>query len=144
MSNEANIQLLKESLEALNAGDADCFMATIHDEVTWSLDASKDPISGTKALRAVIDAMIVAMPDMNYDLQQILGTDDDHVIIRYILRGTHEGEFMGIAPTHNGIAPTHNKVEMHGCVISKIIDGKRYQMWQYASGPGLLEQLGAG
>jgi steroid delta-isomerase-like uncharacterized protein len=136
MSNEANIQLLKESLEALNAGDADGFMATMHDEVIWSLDASKSPISGTEALRAVIEAMIVAMPDMNYELQQILGADDDHVIIRYILRGTHEGEFMGIAPTHN-------RVEMHGCVISKIKDGKRYQMWQYASGPGLLEQLGA-
>ena len=96
MSNEANIQLLQESLEALNAGDADRFMATIHDEATWSLDASKVPISGIEALHAVIDAMIVAMPDMNYELQQILGADDDHVIIRYILRGTHEGEFLGI------------------------------------------------
>jgi predicted ester cyclase len=71
-------------------------MATIHDEVTWRLDASKVPISGIKALHAVIDAMIVAMPDMNYELQQILGADDDYVIIRYILRGTHEGEFLGI------------------------------------------------
>ena len=53
MSNEANIQLLQESLEALSAGDADRFMATIHDEVTWSLDASKVPISGIKALHAV-------------------------------------------------------------------------------------------
>jgi predicted ester cyclase len=96
MSNEANIQLLKESLEALNAGDADRFVATIHDEVTWNLDASKVPLSGIKTLHAVIDAMIVAMPDMNYELQQILGADDDHVIIRYILRGTHEGEFLGI------------------------------------------------
>lgn len=137
MSNEANIQLLQESLEALNARDSDRFMATMHEEVTWSLDASKDPISGTKDLRAVIEAMIRAMPDMNYELLQILGADDDHVIIRYVLRGTHKGEFMGIKPTDK-------KVEMHGCVISKIKDGKRYQMWQYASGPGLLEQLGAG
>ena len=58
-----------------------------------------------------------------------------HVIIRYVLRGTLEVEFMGIAPTYN-------KIEMHGCVISKIKDGKRYQMWQYASGLGLLQQLG--
>jgi steroid delta-isomerase-like uncharacterized protein len=137
MSNEANIQLLQESLETLNAHDADRFMATIHEDVTWSLDASKDPISGTKALRALIEAMMAAMPDMNYDLQQILNADDEHVIIRYILKGTHEGEFMGIAPTHK-------KVKMYGCVISKIKDGKRYQMWQYSSGPGLLEQLGAG
>lgn len=137
MSHEANIQLLQESLEALNAQDLDRFMATIHEEVTWSLDASKDPISGTKTLRVVIEAMITAMPDMNYELRQILGADDDHVIISYVLKGTHEGEFMGIAPTHN-------KIEMHGCVISKVKDGKRYQMWQYASGPGLLEQLGAG
>ncbi len=78
------------------------------------------------------------MPDLSkLERLQILGAEDDNVIIRYILRGTHEGEFMGIPPTHN-------KVEMHGCVISKIKDGKRYQMWQYASGPGLLEQIGAG
>ena len=100
MSNEANIQLLQESLEALNAGDADRFMATIHDEVTWSLDASKVPISGIKALHAVIDAMIVAMPDMNYELQQILGADDDHVIIRYILRGLTRVNFW-VSVFHN-------------------------------------------
>lgn len=80
--------------------------------------------------------MIAAMPDMHYGLTQILGADDDHVVIRYVLTGTHEGEFMSIAPTHNTI-------EMHGWVVSEIKDGKRYRMWQYASGPGLLEQLGA-
>jgi predicted ester cyclase len=73
-----------------------------------------DPISGIKALRAVIEAMIVAMPDMNYDLQQILGADgNNYVVIHYILRETHEGEFMGIVPNRN-------KVEMHGCAISII------------------------
>ena len=36
MLNKTNIQLLQESLEALNARDADRFMATIYEEVTWS------------------------------------------------------------------------------------------------------------
>ena len=76
------------------------------------------------------------MSDMNYELKQILDADDDHIVSRYVLKGTHEGEFMGIAPAHN-------KIEMHGCVISEIKDGKRYQMWQYASGPGLSEQFDA-
>jgi ketosteroid isomerase-like protein len=40
MSNDVNIQLLQESLEALSARDTDRFMAAIHEEVTWSLDAS--------------------------------------------------------------------------------------------------------
>jgi steroid delta-isomerase-like uncharacterized protein len=136
MSNSANIQLLLESLEALNARDAERFMATIHDDVTWSLDATKDPILGPEALRTLVEAMIAAIPDMHYELVQILGAGNEHVVIRYILKGTHEGEFMGIAPSHN-------KIEMHGCVISEIKDGKRYRMWQYASGPGLLDQLGA-
>ena len=136
MSKEANIQLLLESLEALNTRDADRFMTTIHDQVTWSLDATQDPISGPDALRAVVEAMIAAIPDMHYELVQILGAGNEHVVIRYVLRGTHEGDFMGIAPSHK-------KIEMHGCVISEIKDGKRYRMWQYASGPGLLDQLGA-
>ena len=61
MSNAANIQLLLESLEALNARDADRFMATIHEDVTWSLDATKDPISGPEALRTVVEAMIALL-----------------------------------------------------------------------------------
>jgi steroid delta-isomerase-like uncharacterized protein len=136
MSNSANIRLLLESLEALNGRDAERFMATIHDDVTWSLDATKDPISGAEAVRTLIEAMIAAIPDMHYELVQILGAGNEHVVIRYVLRGTREGDFMGIAPSHN-------KIEMHGCVISEIKDGKRYRMWQYASGPGLLDQLGA-
>jgi predicted ester cyclase len=111
-------------------------MATIQDDVTWSLDATKDPISAAEAVRTLIEAMIAAIPDMHYELVQILGAGNEHVVIRYVLRGTREGDFMGIAPSHN-------KIEMHGCVISEIKDGKRYRMWQYASGPGLLDQLGA-
>ncbi|MGD9034421.1 MAG: ester cyclase, partial [Desulfobacteraceae bacterium] len=89
-----------------------------------------------EAVRTLIEAMIAAIPDMHYELVQILGAGNEHVVIRYVLRGTREGDFMGIAPSHN-------KIEMHGCVISEIKDGKRYRMWQYASGPGLLDQLGA-
>ena len=109
MSNAANIQLLLESLEALNARDADRFMATIHEDVTWSLDATKDPISGPEALRTVVEAMIASIPDMHYELVQILGAGNDHVVIRYVLTGTHGGDFMGIAPSQN-------KIAMHGCV----------------------------
>ncbi|BFL13423.1 ester cyclase [[Clostridium] hylemonae] len=42
---------------------------------------------------------------------------DDYVISEFIMRGTHEGEFIGITPT--------NKVlEITGVDIDKVVDGK--------------------
>ena len=43
--------------------------------------------------------------------------DGDYVISEFVMRGTHKGDFLGIAPT--------NKVlEITGVDIDKVIDGK--------------------
>ncbi len=136
MSKEDNIQLVKDSLDAINAHDIDRFLETIHENYTWSLDPFTEPMSGHDALRAYVETGIATFPDLNYELTKILGDDEDTVVIRLIVTGTHEGEFMGVAPTHK-------KIEVHVCVFSEIKEGKRYKMLQYTMGPGIPEQLGA-
>lgn len=44
-------------------------------------------------------------------------TDGDYVISEFIMQGTHEGEWIGIKPTHKKLAFT-------GVDIDKVIDGK--------------------
>ncbi len=44
-------------------------------------------------------------------------TDGDYVISEFIMEGTHEGEWIGIKPTHKRLSFT-------GVDIDKVIDGK--------------------
>lgn len=135
MSREANIKLVRESIDALNARDADRFLKTIHQDYSWGQGVI-DPVEGQNRLGALMQALFAAVPDMHRVIHQIVADDDDNVVLRYSWTGTHEGEF-------NGIAPTHKKIEVHGCTVTKVKEGKRYQVWQYYAGPTFPEQIGA-
>jgi predicted ester cyclase len=57
------------------------------------------------------------------------------VVHRYVLRGTHEEEFMGIPPTGN-------RVEVHGIDELRVFDGKIVERWGQVDQLGLMQQLG--
>lgn len=61
---------------------------------------------------------------------------DDLVASRHIVRGTHEGEFLGIEPT--GI-----EVEVKGIDILRIEDGKIVEGWLGTDTLGWMQQVGA-
>ena len=135
MSREANIKLVRESIDALNAHDIDRLLKTFHEEYSFGYGVS-DPWIGHKMMREGMEALFAAVPDMHREIHQIIADDEDNVVLRYSWTGTHEGEF-------DGIAPTHKKIEVQGCTVTKVKDGKRYQIWQYYAGPTFPEQIGA-
>ena len=135
MTQDENIAVIEASAAALNAHDVPRFLGTLHDDVEWTIDATKGPVEGKEAMGKLIEAMFEALPDAKFNLIRNWATDDDHVVTRYTLTGTHRGSFFGNPPSEKPI-------EMHGCIVSEIKDNKRYRMWQYASGPGLMELLG--
>jgi predicted ester cyclase len=51
------------------------------------------------------------------------------------LRGTHQGEFMGVPPTGR-------EVEMTGIVPERVGGGKVTESWVDRDSPGLMQQLG--
>ena len=61
-------------------------------------------------------------------------SDGDSVAVRYILRGTHTGTFMGVAASGN-------EVERHAVAIFSIEDGKVVEGHIVSDSGGLLEQL---
>ena len=58
------------------------------------------------------------------------------VAVRWTLRGTHEGSFLGIAPTGRAVTYT-------GISIFRLSCGKIVERWNKADALGLLQQLGA-
>ena len=56
--------------------------------------------------------------------------------LRFTFHGSHQGEFMGIAPTGK-------QVTMSGINIFRIADGKIVEMWNQEDVLGMMQQLGA-
>jgi predicted ester cyclase len=73
-------------------------------------------------------------PDLNIVGEKLVA-DDDNVAIAYTLTGTHQGDFMGIAPTGK-------KVSARGVQIARFENGKLVERWGSSDQLGILQQLG--
>jgi len=62
--------------------------------------------------------------------------EGDKVAVRGTIRGTHEGEWMGLAPTHKTVTLAIMR-------IYRIADGKIAEHWSVADEMSLMQQLGA-
>ena len=76
-----------------------------------------------------------AFPDIDSTVEDIVA-EGDRVAFRYTWRGTHQGEFMGVAPTGK-------KVSILGTTIVRIAGGKIAETWALDDTLGLMQQLGA-
>ena len=76
-----------------------------------------------------------AFPDMKVADEDYI-SEGDTVFGRFIGRGTHRGELMGIAPTGN-------QISISGVNIFRITGGKIVEHWVNYDAMGLMQQLGA-
>jgi steroid delta-isomerase-like uncharacterized protein len=86
-------------------------------------------------LRQLITAFWTAFPD-EHALEKDLIAEGDKVVSRVTVRGTHQGEFMGIPPTGKQISWT-------AIAIDRFEAGKFIENWFSSDMLGLLQQLGA-
>ncbi len=75
-----------------------------------------------------------SFPDLNITGEKLVA-DDDNIAIAYTLTGTHQGEFMGIAPTGR-------KISARGVQIARFENGKMVERWGSSDQLGILQQLG--
>ncbi|WP_276247503.1 ester cyclase [Haladaptatus sp. YSMS36] len=126
--------LTRIATEVWSEGKMDVLKEVMADDVGGQLPGVGDLHTREDYERAV-EAYRTAFPDFTVDFQELIPADDV-VTMRYTVRGTHDGEMMGIAPTGN-------KAEMQGSTILRFKDGKVVEEWNYGDMSGLLQQLGA-
>lgn len=90
---------------------------------------------GIEAFRRHAEAVPRAFPDVHFDIEDVIA-EDDRVMVRLVLTGTHDGPFLGLEPTGKEIA-------MSAIVVYRYEDGKIVERWSEGNTVGLLEQLGA-
>jgi len=76
-----------------------------------------------------------AFPDTRITIEDEVA-EGDKVVIRWTIRGTHKGEYMGIAPTGK-------QVTMTGISVYRIEKGKIVEDWSNSDMLGMMQQLGA-
>ena len=93
-----------------------------------------DMPSGLEGAKAVHKKTLLGMPDFRTEIQDLIA-EDDKVVARLIMTGTHTGDFYGIPATGK-------RVEFSGMFIARILDGKIVEHWGEEDALSLLQQLG--
>jgi predicted ester cyclase len=92
------------------------------------------PAEGVEGVKARVGLYQEAV-DGHWDVQEIFSVDD-RVVARWIGRGTHVGELMGLAPTGRAIT-------VDALSVFRVADGKIVEEWTVWDALGLLQQVGA-
>ncbi len=73
-------------------------------------------------------------PDVRHHVELVVA-DQDSVVVRFVLRGTHSGSFFGIPASGRAIeVPAH--------VVMRVRDGKVTELFGVFDEAGLLRQIG--
>ena len=135
MSNKATLERLHQ---ALNSGDLALISTTIdeifHPDVHIGTPLPIDA-RGAEALKQVWTTLLRAYPDLHVSVQDLFG-EDDRVVVRNTVTGTHQGEYLGVAPT--GRSVTYDEM-----FIVRFADGRIVETWGVVDLLSQLRQLGA-
>jgi len=112
----------------------------VHDELVAEDYVGHFPpnptLHGPEGLKRFNAQAVTAFPDVHASIEDLVA-EGDEVVVRWTLRGTHEGELRG------GIPATGRRVEVSGITISRIRDGRLVENWGNYDLLGMLQQLGA-
>jgi steroid delta-isomerase-like uncharacterized protein len=132
---QANIALVRDGVEALNAGDFGACVALLSPGLVMNL-AGMPPMKGKDVWLQGAQMMRQAFPDFHVHIDDILATND-RVAVRLIIRGTHRGDYLGIPPTGR-------TVEYVSHEFYRIADGLFAEEWICSDMTTLHGQLTAG
>jgi predicted ester cyclase len=130
---DGNGAAYRAALDRGNQGDFDGYMDFYSDDVVFG-GVTPEPMdkAGVVAFhRGFYDAFPGAQSEV-LDLVE----EGDKVAARIVLRGRHEGPFLGVPPTGNDM-------QLAITTILTMRDGKCVERWSTADMLGLLIQLGA-
>ena len=90
---------------------------------------------GTDGLLEMVGAFRGGLPDLTVTVDHQFAAGD-YVASRFTVRGTHEGELLGVAPTGR-------EVTVGGITVSRCENGRIAEEWELVDVAGLLRQVGA-
>lgn len=90
---------------------------------------------GAEAVRRDTEGFLAGFPDAHFTVEDVIA-EGDKVVIKTTLRGTHQGPFAGVPASGN-------RIEIGGCDVFRIRDGKIAEGWTLCDSGTLFMQIGA-
>jgi steroid delta-isomerase-like uncharacterized protein len=137
MSAEENKDKMRHFLEeGFGQGKVEVVDEVLHsDFVCWDPNSDTGEIRGAQTIKGEIEYFRNAVPDLTYTVEDQIA-EGDRVVTRYTTRGTHQGEFFGVAGTGKPI-------EMTGISIDRFEEGRLVEEWPEYDLLGAMRQVGA-
>lgn len=133
MTCESNIAALERFNAAVNSGDFQAFEEFVAPEAI-DHDSAPGQVSGLEGIRQFFTELRTSFPDLKISVEQMVA-DADYVALAYTMTGTHQGRFLGFAPTGK-------QIRARGVEIGKFAHGQLIERWGSSDQFGILQQLG--
>lgn len=130
-TSRSNKEIVRSVYEvSLNTGNMDL----IDDVVAADFVGARGDV-GPSAFAAALVGLRKAFPDIRYTVEDLI-EEGDRVAIRWTWTGTHQGPFLGFAPSEKRISAS-------GMALYQLRDGKIARQWLETNRLGFLQQIGA-
>ncbi|HEX7096155.1 MAG TPA: ester cyclase [Acidimicrobiales bacterium] len=90
---------------------------------------------GAEALRRDTEGYVSAFPDLEFSIEDTI-VEGDKVVVKTTMRATNKGPFAGVPASGN-------RVEIGGCDVFRVVNGKIAEGWTLCDSGTLLMQIGA-
>ena len=115
MPKNVNIAAQEKFAEGVNSGNFDVF-----DEVV-DHDPASEQGPGPQGFKDMFSTMRNAFPELELTPEHMTATEDD-VALAYTIVGTHQSDFLGVAPTWR-------KITARGVQIGRFENGSLAERW---------------
>jgi predicted ester cyclase len=118
----------------VNEGNLDRLPDVVTDDIV-DHEAPPGMPGGIEGVKAFVEMFRTGFPDLHVTVESVI-QEDDLVAARVRYTGTHEGEFMGIPPSHN-------KIDIDVIDMVRMEGDKCAEHWGVTDNLGLMQQIGA-
>lgn len=130
----SNRPLMQRFVQFINTADPKLADELVSPKAIFFVPDRPDPLTGPAGYMEIINMMRSGFPDIQWTLEETIA-EGDNIVARYTMRGTHQGAFMGVAPTGN-------KIAVQALNIYRFADGKIVEELGQPDLLGLLHQIG--
>lgn len=103
-------------------------------DVVYHFNSAADPIVGLEANKAFNASLFQGFPDIYQQIGDIVA-EQDKVVYRTTIQGTHTGNFLGTPPTGKS-------VKVNDFTLLRIMDGRIVEWWYECNLLEVMKQLG--
>lgn len=135
MSTEENKVLVRRFYEDIwNRQDAATALELVSPAVVDHDHTPEMRVIGPESIMGLVTSFRAAIPDFRFTIQDMVA-EADRVAVRWTMRGTHAGEFLGVAGTGRQLRGS-------GMHFFRVAQGKIAEIWVERDETGMMQQLG--